>query len=157
MRLARMRRRVSSAEAICIGFVSGYKFVFHKRSQDGSAKADALLTKNCQDRVYGVLYQLNAAEKPILDEHEFLGIGYDQIQVEVTCAVGKLDAWMYTARYEWLAPDLLPYSWYQQYVIHGAIEHRLPQCYVHFLRSHKSCLDPDKQRNMDNFEICSQE
>jgi len=40
----RMRSRVPSAEAVTIGYVGQRQLVFHKRSSDGSAKADAAFT-----------------------------------------------------------------------------------------------------------------
>ena len=35
------------------------RFEFHKRSHDGSAKADAAFTASSNDRVWGVVYQLH--------------------------------------------------------------------------------------------------
>lgn len=145
-----MRSRAATAQPVAIGYVSERKLVFHKRSHDGSAKADAVFTAVSTDRVWGVVYRVHRSDKPVLDRYEFLGIGYDHEEVEVMVEDGTLRAWMYVARREAIDPSLLPYSWYHDYLVHGAREHGLPESYVDYLRSFKSLRDPDPARHAKN-------
>ena len=52
----RMHSRVSTARPVTIGYVRQRRFELHKRSVDGSAKADAVFTASPDDRVWGVFY-----------------------------------------------------------------------------------------------------
>ena len=86
LHLQRMRARVPSAQPMEIGYVRQRRLMFHKRSVDGSAKADAAWSPRADDRVWGVIYRLPADEKPALDRCEYLGVGYDLEPVEVVAA-----------------------------------------------------------------------
>jgi gamma-glutamylcyclotransferase len=146
----RMRTRVPSAKPVASGYVDHRQLVFHKRSEDGSAKADAVFTAVSTDRVWGVVYRLQSEEKPALDQHEFLGIGYDHEEVNVVLEEGSLKAWMYVARRGAIDPALLPYSWYLDYIIHGAYEHQLPDSHIDYLMDFESLVDPDSTRHARN-------
>jgi gamma-glutamylcyclotransferase (GGCT)/AIG2-like uncharacterized protein YtfP len=150
MHTARIRARVPSATPVAIGYLEQHAFVYHKRSIDGSAKADAAFTGRATDRIWGVVFELHHAEKPVLDEHEFLGIGYDEREIDVVVDDGEIRAWMYVARQEVTDPSLLPYSWYHDFVIHGAQQHGLPREYIDHLQSHQSIIDPDPARHEQN-------
>lgn len=132
------------------GSVNGFRLAFHKRSVDGSAKADAFFTDNPSDEVWGVVAQMSRADKSILDQFESLGIGYDEITVDVAHEHGVTSAWMYVARQEMIDDSLLPYSWYHNYVRAGALEHGLPQSYIEFIESFSSIEDPDHIRDLEN-------
>src|SRR5712691_11306972 len=81
--------RVPSAKPIGIGYVTGHRLTFDKISQkDGSGKCDAEATGDDRDRVYGVLYAVDPAEKHRLDDAEGFGHGYDEKEVEVITAMG---------------------------------------------------------------------
>jgi gamma-glutamylcyclotransferase len=149
----RMRSRVSTARPVQIGYVSQRKLEFRKRSVDGSAKADAASTASPNDRVWGVVYELHQHQKPVLDQHEFLGVGYDEEVVDVVHENGMVRAWIYVARRSAIDPSLLPYSWYHDFMIHGACQHRLPDHYVDHLRTFDSLLDPNAERHSENQRI----
>jgi len=149
----RLQARVPSAEPVTTGYVRQRRFAFHKRSEDGSAKADAMWTGSTSDRVWGVVFRLHLDEKPVLDEHEFLGIGYDQELVDVVHETGATQAWMYVAREEAIDPSLLPYSWYHDFILHGARQHKLPTDYVEFLQSFESIADRDCGRHALNRDV----
>jgi gamma-glutamylcyclotransferase len=146
----RMRSRVSTASAVTIGYVQQRQLRFHKRSVDGSAKADAAFTAVTSDRVWGVVYRLSRHEKPELDKHEFLGVGYDQELVAVNTNNGSIQAWMYVARRDTIDESLMPYSWYCGYIIAGARQHRLPFCYIGNLLDVETTVDPDFKRHEHN-------
>jgi hypothetical protein len=132
--------------------------LFHKRSVDGSAKADAFRTDNQDHRVWGVVYRIGRAEKPVLDKYEYLGIGYDEGQVDVVVeGASPIVAWIYTARSAAIDQSLRPYSWYVNFVMHGAIQHRLPLCYIAQLSSVQSKPDPDLSRHDKNHQLIVQQ
>ena len=89
----------------------------------------------------------------MLDKHEFLGIGYDEERVGVVLEGGSVEAWMYVARREAIDPTLAPYSWYHDFIVHGAHQHGLPRSYIDYLRSFESCVDPDTARHARNRRV----
>ena len=149
----RLRARVPSAQAVTTGYVAQRKFVFHKRSIDGSAKADAAFTDSPTDQVWGVVFQVHQHEKPILDEDEFLGIGYDQEIVDVVHDKGSLKAWIYVARHDTIDHSLLPYTWYHDFVLHGAGQYGLPNHYIDYLRGLNAQVDSDLIRHANNRKL----
>jgi len=158
LHVRRMQSRVPSARTVSIGYVPGRTVLFHKRSIDGSAKADAIHTDNPDHRVWGVVYRIEPAEKPILDEYEHLGIGYDQEQVYVVShGMVSTVAWIYFARREAIDASGRPYSWYMNFVLSGALQHRLPLCYISRLGDVPSWRDPGLQRHQENHRIVSEQ
>lgn len=158
MHSRRIQARVASAKPVLTGYVSGRRLAFHKRSVDGSSKADAAYTGSASDRVWGVVYSLPAHEKPILDGYEFLGVGYDSEPVLVHSAegfirAGSLRANIYVARPETIDPALKPYSWYLRYVLLGAMEHNLPEEYLHHLKRVEAALDRNRERHLQNIQV----
>ena len=143
----RMRARVPTAAAVIVGYVRQRKLAFHKRSDDGSAKANAFYTSFPDDRVWGVVYRMCPHEKPLLDQCEFLGIGYDQEMVDVVHKSGTAQAWIYVARPEAIDATLFPYAWYHDLIVHGARQHGLPAAYVDHLR----------RSNIQAFALCNRD
>lgn len=154
LHVGRMRARAPGAETVAIGYVTGRQFHFHKRSTDGSAKADAFRTGQREHRVWGVVYRIDSDEKAILDQHENLGIGYDEELVEVNVpGTSAVWAWIYTARSTAIAPALRPYTWYLDFVLFGALQNRLPLCYIAQLRNARPKPDPDSIRHQRNHQL----
>jgi hypothetical protein len=149
----RLQARVPSATPVTTGYVLQRRFAFHKRSEDGSAKADATSSSSTSDRIWGVVFRLHIEEKPVLDEHEFLGIGYDEELVEVVHEDGVIESWIYVAREEAIDPSLLPYSWYHDFILHGARQHGLPDDYLEFLQRFQSIEDRHTSRHTTNRSI----
>jgi len=67
MCLRRIRERIASAAMLSTACLTQRRLLFHKRGKDGSAKANALFTGKVSDRVWGVVFTINPAEKPLLD------------------------------------------------------------------------------------------
>lgn len=150
MSIQRMNARVADSVVLGSGYVRQRRIAFHKRSNDGSAKANAVET-NCQaDRVWGVVYRLRQADQITLDRYESLGVGYDRGLFDVVAGDRILKAWMYVARPEAIDDSLKPYSWYHDFVISGAREHRLPMPYVDHLSQFDTIIDPDQHRHSQN-------
>jgi len=139
----RLQERTPSAKAIDTGYVEGRKLVFHKLGRDGSGKCDMQATG--ADRVYGVLFQLRRAEKPVLDHAEGLGTGYKEESVLVHLSGSKkVHAITYAAIA--IKPGVLPFDWYKSLVIAGALQHALPQSHIDWIRSFRAQPDPDSER-----------
>jgi|HubBroStandDraft_4_1064222.scaffolds.fasta_scaffold67617_2 gamma-glutamylcyclotransferase len=80
----RLRGRVSSAKAVPVAQLYGHRFAFEKGSNDGSAKGNAGETKRDSDFVWGVVFDIDPAQKPELDREEGIGHGYSEKMVTVT-------------------------------------------------------------------------
>ncbi len=148
MLTARLQKRVRSAVAVGTGQLRGHVLRWHKRSRDGSGKCDAETTGRNADVVWGVLFELDAAEKPELDRAEGLGNGYVERQVEIITDRGIVRAVAYIATAK--DPSRRPYHWYKAFVVEGAREHALPQEYLQSLENAPSVPDPDPARAAEN-------
>ena len=148
----RIRARVSSAVPIAIGYISGRRVAFHKRSLDGSGKADALHTGSDSDRVWGVVFSLSCPHKSVLDTHE---PGYRVEDVAVSANNGTIAASMYVAQEHLIDTSLDPYCWYHRFVVQGALEHRLPTPYVQQLEAIPVVTDQDAARRQLNASFLS--
>ena len=144
----RLRKRTPSAVAIGTGFVKGHRLTFDKVSSDGSGKCNIAAAKNPMERVYGVLFRINSSEAERLDNTEGLGRGYRKCELHVVTPTGTSPAVAYIA--DRTDPLLLPYDWYKEFVITGAVEHQLPGNYIDGLRSIASRRDPDAGRDAEN-------
>lgn len=145
MSSARLRARVPSARFVAVATLPAHRLQFHKVSLDGSAKCDAEETGSRADQVIGVVYDIAADDKPLLDGHEGLGAGYDLKEVAVVAPQGALSAFLYFATR--VDPDLKPYSWYKEHVLIGAREHALPSGYIAQIEAVQALMDPIKSRH----------
>lgn len=148
--IERMQDRIAGAKVLATGYVRGRKLVFHKRSFDGSGKANAALTGCDADCVWGAVYRMTTDECRVLDRHEFLGIGYDRQEVDVIAVDGSFRACMYLARSEAIDDSLRPYDWYHDFVLQGAEQHQLPPSYIEHLVQLESIADLDIDRDRRN-------
>ena len=147
-RRLRAPERAPSASVVGIGFVISHRLTFDKMSSDGSGKCDMEATGNRKDRTYGVLFEIDSAEKPALDRAEGRGKGYCEGSVQVVTASATREAITYLATSK--EPALRPYHWYKALVIAGAVEHHLPESYVDWLRTFDSKADPKAERRREN-------
>ncbi len=152
MSSARLHRRVSSAAFVSVATLGAHALRFHKLGHDGSGKCDAWATAESADAVIGVVFEISAADKAILDRYEGLGNGYDHKQVRlVTSAGAMLEAVMYVATRT--DGSLTPYDWYLAHVLAGAREHALPDDYVDAIAAVASVADPDRARHAREMAI----
>lgn len=152
----RLHRRTPSARPIGRASLFGYRLRFDKISTDGSGKADCeeLLLDDAPDRqeglvvsiVWGGLYEIDIAERAVLDDFEGLGRGYEARLVEVELEDGRgIEALTYVATNK--KPGLLPYTWYVNHVLKGAEDFCLPSEYVQEILTIPANLDPDPARH----------
>lgn len=114
-------------------------------SKDGSGKCDAEETRNPEDQVIGVVYEIADVEKAALDEQEGLGSGYEAKEIEVTTDQGNLTAFMYFATR--VDAALKPYLWYKKHVLVGVRENQLPSQYIAQIEAVEAIDDPDTTRH----------
>jgi gamma-glutamylcyclotransferase len=146
MSTKRLRERVPSARAIGAGVLKGHKLCWHKLSKkDGSGKCDAAPSNDADAVVYGVLFEINVAEKPALDRFEGLGFGYEEKEVDIDVQGQLHRASTYYATT--CVPSLKPWSWYRAHVVAGAREHGLPMAYIEALEAAAAAEDPDRERH----------
>lgn len=121
---------------------------FHKSSNtDGSAKCDAFYTGHAKHKIFGVLFQLNKKEKPVLDKIEGLGKGYEEKEVTIHTPDGKNEkAFTYYATA--IDEKIKPFSWYVHHVLKGAAEAEFPEDYLVKIRNTPSLKDPSTTRKL---------
>ncbi|HZV91941.1 MAG TPA: gamma-glutamylcyclotransferase, partial [Caldimonas sp.] len=117
----------------------------------GSAKCHLVETGRDADLVWGVLYEIDIAEKGRLDEAEGLGVHYAHRNVRVETDAGTVEAGAYFA----IDADesLRPFDWYVAFVLAGAAEHGLPADYVAAIAALPVLVDDDAVRRSRNLAI----
>jgi hypothetical protein len=98
------------------------------------------------DHVEGVLFWIDRAEKPALDQAEALGRGYDELMVDVVTDAGTEQALAYVASAGATDSTRRPYHWYKSLVVAGAIQHGFTVDYTSRLRAVQSQEDPRPRR-----------
>ncbi len=146
----RIKERVASVQVVRNHQLKGYQLAFNKQSIDGSTKANIVATNNLQDYVWGVIHKINSADKPILDEFEALGKGYDHLTFELEIGGSMQIVYAYMATDSQYLADGQPCDWYYNYVIAGAIENVFTKRYIKKLKEFESIPDTDMIRKRDN-------
>jgi len=152
MSIQRIQKRIPKAKMISIATLKEHRLLFHKISKDGSGKCNAFLTKNQQDNVIGVLFNINKKDKKELDKAEGLGYGYDEKVIMVyTDENTKIAAITYIATN--CDNALKPFSWYKEHVLKGAKEANLPIEYIKTIENVESMEDANKEREKEELSI----
>lgn len=146
----RLRARVPSACALGVGQLRSWHLCFHKRSLDLSGKCSIVCSEKSGAIVHGVVFRIDPSEKRGLDKAERLGAGYRCEEVQVRMGEDELSAFTYVAQDSHLDESLLPYSWYKELVVAGALEHGLPSGHVEKLLAIQARSDPDLERDAMN-------
>ena len=144
MLTARMAERVASARVTGTALLERFALRWTKPSQDGSGKCSIEDTGRRDDSVWGVLYELNAADKKKLDEFEGVGRGYEERRVTVLSNGQSREVVAYYATT--VDPNIRPYDWYRELVIAGAREHKLPLEYIRDLEAVDVAIDSNAER-----------
>lgn len=150
MSSSRLLARLPNATRIGTAILAGYKLTFDMVSTDGSGKGNVRPSNDKNAQVYGVVYQLNDAEKTILDAIE--GPRYDCVDIQVTLLDGQqVAAHCYIANTT--DAQILPYDWYMQHVHRGALEAGVPNAYSDAIKSRPTCQDSDSARAAIEFAV----
>lgn len=145
----RHRTRCPSARVLGTGAAAGWRLAFTKRGADGSGKATLLRSARASDCVHGVLFEIDSAERDALDRVE--GPGYERLDDLAVERAGEgravtVLASVYVAREGALDPALIPFDWYRDLVLAGALRHVLPADAVAALRALTVEPDPNPAR-----------
>ena len=148
----RLLQRIPEAAVGGVAILSHHRLRWRKNGRDQSGKCDIEHTGTHEDLVYGVVYQMTPAEQVMLDGYESAGIGYERREVVVETLEGvEIEVFTY------FALDIdhrqKPYHWYKEHVLRGAIEHALPEHYVHQIRNTPSIDDHDSDRHHRELSI----
>lgn len=142
----RLTQRVRSATPIGVVPMPGKRLAFHKRSDDGSGKCLFYEPGGTEDMMYGVAYEIEMAEKPILDDLEGLNKGYNEQQVSFPLNGVTRHALVYEAASTHIDATLVPYTWYKDMVVLGARYHGLPADYIAKIEAVVAVPDPKPER-----------
>lgn len=141
----RLRQRVPSCTTIGAATLFGHSLRYHKVGRDDSGKCNVWHTGEASDRVIGVVYEMLAEERPLLDAAEGLGHGYELTEQRVFGEI-EHEVFFYVAQPAHIDDDMLPWCWYRDLVLHGARAHGLPADYVASLERAPFKPDPDRER-----------
>ena len=165
-RRLKVEERAPSAKVIGTGFLNNHCLTFHKLSKkDGSGKCTIEYSES--DKVYGVLFKINEDDECKLDKEEGkvnddCKKGYKKIPVKIEIWDSKCNKYKggqtvcaktYQATLVSIDRKLKPYSWYKQHVLVGAIEQKLPPCYIDYLIRVDADKDCDKKREACQLSI----
>jgi gamma-glutamylcyclotransferase (GGCT)/AIG2-like uncharacterized protein YtfP len=146
----RLLARLPEAKRVGTAILNGYDLTFDMYFKDGSGKCSIQKSSQSDAVVYGVVYQINAAEKATLDEIE--GPGYDCTDIQVTLLTGQtLNTHCYIANTH--DANTLPYDWYVKHVYRGALEAGVPKAYSDAILNRPQMVDSNKQRAEKEFAV----
>ena len=152
MASARLCARIAPIEILSTARLDNHRLAFHKVSIDGSGKCDIVPSDHDRHCVHGVLYRVERNQLEILDRYEGVGFGYERTSLQVDSpAIGLISAECYIATET--DPGMLPYSWYKEHVIRGAIENALPGDYIAGIEAIHTMEDPDRSRHNEELSI----
>jgi len=144
----RLRKRVASASLVGTAALDGYEMRFNKTSDvDGTGKCSINPGKG---PAYVAVYEMDLADKAILDAIEGVGSGYNEIHVNVP-GVGR--CWTYVADASVIDEALAPTDWYREIVLLGCRYHAFPEAYVKAIERIDAIIDPDKARGAENWAL----
>lgn len=143
----RLKQRIPSAHLVGTTVLTGYELSFAKRGQDASGKGHIKAATH-QDRVYGAVYQMAADHKADLDKFEGSGYGHSAFELEVNRAIYSCFAYAGLATH--FDESLVPFHWYKELIMLGALYHEFPDDYVHNIQQTRSEEDPDPLRSQQN-------
>ena len=134
--VSRMVGRVPSARVLACARLEGHALRFHKRSKDGSGKANVIAAGG-EACVWGVVYEIAREELAVLDRCEG---GYERRAMEVELVnEGRVVADVYVAKSGYVEPAMRPFGWYKRLVVDGARMHGLPEEYVAVIERVLTC------------------
>ena len=148
----RLRQRLGRVSPLAVAILTRHRLCWHKQGRDGSGKCDAAPADDADDAVIGVLYELAAEDRPLLDRFEGVGAGYEAVDIRAMLLSGEfIEAFTYQATR--IDKDAIPFCWYKSHVLHGAREHGLPADYIAGLESVVAQDDPDWERHRHELSI----
>lgn len=138
----RLQSRCPSAESIGLAHAHGYNVCFKKKSGNDKSGKATLVRGEPIDKIPGVLFQIQRSELERLDKYEGKDKGYYRVDdfPVISEDGGSILSMTYVS--EKLVEGLFPYDWYLALVIAGAIQHKLPNEHIEYLK--ERIFEPDK-------------
>ena len=145
----RLGRRTPSATLLGTATIAGWELYFDKRGQDGSG--------TCTIRATGgslccAIYDICPADKAKLDAIEGVGKGYARSTLRVPgfglCAT-------YVADKGYRDASILPFCWYKDLVLNGALALGFESDYVGRIAAVAARTDPDRRRLARNRRLAA--
>lgn len=146
----RLMRRVPSARWLGSASVPDLELRFHKRGKDGSGKCNVVAGDGM---VHVAVYEFEIVEKPLLDDIEGLGRGYESAAFTVS---GFGTCFTYAAASTHIDESLEPFEWYKRLVLLGCEFNGFPAAYVERIRATGHALDPEAARHDENMRLADE-
>ena len=129
-----------------------HKLTFYKRSNDNSGKCDIYDTRDSNDYVLGIIYEINKNEQEKLNRIEGKGNGYELKEIEV---INENNEIIRTISYfaTNIDENLKPYCWYKKHVLEGAKENHLEDDYIKTIEKIPCKIDLDEKRKNRELSI----
>jgi len=143
----RLARRIASAQLIGTTYLPDWSLRFHKRSVDASGKCSI---QQGSSGVHFAIYDINEADKQVLDAIEGAGSGYAEISL-VMPTYGR--CFSYTASETYIDDTLEPYDWYRELVLAGARWLHFPKDYVSAIAGVSAYRDPELPRHQEMWDL----
>jgi gamma-glutamylcyclotransferase len=126
----RIKARARDANPLGIAHSAGRRLTFHKIAtrKDGSrtGKCDICIDTDPKAIVYGVLFEIPESQFDDLDTFEQ---GYSLVELVVQSSrLGAVTAVADLA--DRTDATLIPYDWYRDLVLEGALQHAIPKAYI---------------------------
>lgn len=136
-------RRDIHFERALPGSAPGWRLVFDKPPLFPIGESFANIIPDGAAEVFGVLYEIAAADLAHIDLTEAVPLGnYRRIEIPVRpLASSSAMCSAFTLVSDRRAPDLQPSTRYMSLLIDGAVEHGLPPEYVAYLRTVPACTE----------------
>lgn len=145
----RLGRRTPSATLLGTATIAGWELYFDKRGQDGSGKCTI---RGTGGRLCCAIYDIRPADKAKLDAIEGVGKGYVRSMLRVPgfglCAT-------YVADEGYRDASLLPFCWYKELVLNGALALGFDSGYVRRIAAVATRTDPDRRRLARNRRLAA--
>ena len=101
-----------------------------------------------------MLFSIDNKEKALLDKAEGLGKGNNEGTLTFLDETNNsYAAQVYIADSDSIDNTLLPYDWYKEFIVSGAIQNKLPAEYILQLQSITCIRDHDEARRTKNYSI----
>ena len=144
----RLQARIPILHTLGIVELQNQRLTFGKRGGDGTGKCT--LVTDTDICAFGVIYEIAASNKSILDRIEGLGKGYEHVWAQV----GNIgNCFYYRAPSNQIDPHLQPYDWYKAFVLAGMRHHGFPEDYINNVHKIAALQDPDSQRRLENLGL----
>ena len=102
------------------------------------------------DGVCMAIYEIDTADRTILDRCEGLGSGYNNFEFDDP-EFGLCSA--YIADKNSIDQSVVPVDWYKAYVLLGCEFNRFPHAYIDQVRRLRTCIDSDAERSRREWQL----